>query len=74
MSFCIRTNTTSEGDGGLVCELNIPMTQTANPHQQDFNFEAGAGCPNLPPGALTFFGHWHTETGSATHAEVEVSH
>jgi hypothetical protein len=74
VSFCLRNETTAEGTAGTPCEVNIPWSQTSNPHRLSFDAEGGAGCHNLPPGAVTVFGHWHTETDSETHPEVVVSH
>jgi hypothetical protein len=73
MSYCLRNSATSEGTPGSPCSMDIPMSQTSNPHRQSFNFEAGLGCANLPPGALTFFGHWHTQSDAA-HPEVVINH
>jgi hypothetical protein len=84
LMLCLRNVVSDEGTAGTQCELEIPITQTTNPHTQSFNAEDGAGCVNLPPGAITLFVHWRTFSSAAhpeisierfpIHSEIEVSH
>jgi len=73
ISFCRRNSTSSEGTSGTPCTWSIPWTQISGPHRLSFNAESGTPCLNLPAGAVTYFGHWHT-VPDAEHPEIVVSH